>query len=381
MGEVGMKKITTYILILAMMFICIVPALADSLSDAQRQKSKIDSSLSGISKQKQQLQKQKEQLEEDKNQILKQKDKNNAEYKNILSDLDDAQKQLSDLEDSLAKAEDNYNSMEELFKSRLRAMYENASGSSYLDTLLESKSLVDFLGKIELISTISKSDKEMVKKLDSTKEELTGKKKLKEELEAVIQDKASKKKQTLSNLRESQDNLEDKIAKSKEIVKKLEAQEDEMLKRSKSLESQIKALQQKGTKYSGGIMLWPSNSSTMITSAFGNRYHPVTGVYKMHTGIDIGAAYGTSILAANKGTVIVAGWDNAYGNCIIIDHGGGITTLYGHSSKLCVSVGQTVSKGEVIGKVGSTGLSTGPHLHFEVRKNGAPVNPLSYVSP
>jgi murein DD-endopeptidase MepM/ murein hydrolase activator NlpD len=111
------------------------------------------------------------------------------------------------------------------------------------------------------------------------------------------------------------------------------------------------------------------------------RYHPILKKNRMHTGLDINAANGTSIVAANKGKVLVAGWKGGYGNAVIIDHGGGITTLYAHSSKVLVSVGDTVEAGDTIAKVGSTGLSTGPHLHFEVRKDGELTNPLDYVSP
>ncbi len=127
-------------------------------------------------------------------------------------------------------------------------------------------------------------------------------------------------------------------------------------------------------------MQWPSKASTRITSPFGMRNHPILKVPKMHTGIDIGASSGTDILAANAGTVITAGWNNSYGYMVMIDHGGGIVTLYAHASKLLVSTGNVVARGQTIAKVGSTGMSTGPHLHFEVRLNGVYKNPLDYVS-
>ena len=123
-------------------------------------------------------------------------------------------------------------------------------------------------------------------------------------------------------------------------------------------------------------MIWPANGG--VTSGYGYRVHPISGVTKLHTGIDIGAGMGTPIYAASGGTVVSAGVHGGYGNCIVIDHGGGIATLYGHMSGFAVS-GGSVSQGQVIGYVGSTGYSTGPHLHFEVRINGTPVNPMGYL--
>lgn len=127
-----------------------------------------------------------------------------------------------------------------------------------------------------------------------------------------------------------------------------------------------------------GVYIWPSNDSNDITSFFGTRVHPIYGDVRQHTGIDIGASYGTDVLAADGGTVINSGWSGGYGNCIIIDHGKGNKTLYAHMSKLLVSTGQTVAQGQTIGLVGSTGNSTGPHLHFETYVNGSRVDPLQY---
>ena len=126
-----------------------------------------------------------------------------------------------------------------------------------------------------------------------------------------------------------------------------------------------------------GQMIFPTGGR--ITSRFGTRTHPVLGYRRFHAGIDFGASSGTPVNAADSGRVIFSGWYGGYGNAVIIDHGGGITTLYGHNSRLLVSEGQTVQQGQAIAAVGSTGLSTGPHLHFEVRRNGNPVDPLGFL--
>lgn len=131
-------------------------------------------------------------------------------------------------------------------------------------------------------------------------------------------------------------------------------------------------------RYTGGRFLWPTTSN-LITSYFGYRVHPIYGTTRFHSGIDIGAPYGAPIYAAENGQVIFASWYGGYGYCIIIDHGDGVSTLYAHCSSIIVKAGQYVSKGQVIGYVGSTGNSTGPHLHFEVRINGNPVNPFNYL--
>ena len=156
----------------------------------------------------------------------------------------------------------------------------------------------------------------------------------------------------------------------------LERKENELIQKSRQLESQIKNLQ-RTADYTGGVMRWPVPSSTYISSPFGNRLHPILKVYKMHTGIDISASSGQSIIAANDGVVIMSGWQGGYGYTVVIDHGGGITTLYAHCSQLLVS-STSVKAGDTIAKIGSTGLSTGP-IYTLVRKRCS-VNPISYVS-
>lgn len=127
-------------------------------------------------------------------------------------------------------------------------------------------------------------------------------------------------------------------------------------------------------------MLWPVPGYTRITSTFKMRVHPITGVYKLHTGVDIAAPIGSNFIAVNDGIVVKAGWGGAYGNMVIIDHGGGISTLYAHGSEIVATLGQEIKKGEVALKIGSTGYSTGPHAHFEVRVNNIPQDPMPYIT-
>ena len=177
--------------------------------------------------------------------------------------------------------------------------------------------------------------------------------------------------------------LKDEAAsKLTEEEKTLSEQIDEYRNQILAVEAEIAQVTKANidTQYIGGEMAWPVPGYTRITSNYGMRTHPITGIYKLHTGVDLGAPMGANFIAANDGVVTKAGYNGAYGNMVIIDHGGGISTLYAHGSEILVTVGQTVKKGDNILKVGSTGYSTGAHAHFEVRVNGQPVNPLPYIT-
>ena len=169
---------------------------------------------------------------------------------------------------------------------------------------------------------------------------------------------------------------------NKRALKIHKAKIDEINKQYELVNQQILALAQQGldTVYIGGQLAWPVPGYTRITSKYAMRVHPITGQYKLHTGVDIGAPMGANFVAANDGTVVKAGMNAAYGNMVIIDHGGGISTLYAHGSEILVEVGQTVKRGDAVLKVGSTGYSTGPHAHFEVRINGVTTDPLPYIT-
>lgn len=171
-------------------------------------------------------------------------------------------------------------------------------------------------------------------------------------------------------------NVTDKHGKTKRVPTTRVVYEDRMVSSNQSERTLSEDFSESGGSGEGG---WTLPVHAPLSSRFGRRYHPVLHRYKLHTGDDLAASYGTHIKAAKSGTVLYAGWKTGFGNTIIIDVGNGLTTLYGHTSKMVVSPGEHVSAGQYIGNVGSTGWSTGPHLHFEIRKNGSPINPMPYL--
>ena len=196
---------------------------------------------------------------------------------------------------------------------------------------------------------------------------------------AVIAETQTRTARTLQNTKKLRESFIEKLS---EDEKQLQNKIDEINTQYEMINRQILLAAMEGldTQYIGGELAWPVPGYTRITSNYGMRVHPITHQYKLHTGVDIGAPEGANFIAANDGIVVRSEMNIAYGNMVIIDHGGGISTLYAHGSEILVQVGQTVKRGEPILKVGSTGYSTGPHAHFEVRINGITVNPLPYIT-
>lgn len=355
------------------------PVLADNLQEAKKEKSTVDSRINKLNQDKKEAIQKKQQLEKEQKTLTQKQTEENKIYNELVREIDEIMATIDDLNKVIDEAEANYERQKELLKTRLRIMYES-SNSTIFDLLAQSESILDFLDNIQYMTLVSQNDQRIAEEIQQAKLDVEFKKLSHEEQKLELQLQADEKRQKLTAIKNSRAQVDEELQKTATQLKKLEKEEDALIAESKRLEKEISSLSSK-KKYTGGTMVWPAPNNYTVTSPFGMRKHPILRKVKMHTGIDIGAKSGDAIVAANGGTVIIAGWQNGYGNTVVIDHGGGITTLYAHSSKLLVKVGKEVKAGDNIAKVGSTGLSTGPHLHFEVRKNGTPVNPLQgYLS-
>lgn len=280
------------------------------------------------------------------------------------------------LQDATERAEKKY----EYFKERFRIVCEEGP-VTYLELLFSAKNFCDFVDKIEIAKEITESDKKIFDEMEAIRAEVENSRNQILELKnAQVESKNSlveKQSQVSAKKREREQFIKN-LEKDAKAYQKIIDQEEQAMQALKNRIASSLSSSSGGAKYVGGEFMWPSNC-TIITSHFSpRRKNPVTGVYKRHTGVDIGAAYGTPIFAANGGRVTLAGWNSGYGNCVIIDHGGGKATLYAHMSSIGVSNGQAVTKGQTIGRVGSTGNSTGPHIHFEILINGTAVDPMQY---
>ena len=304
------------------------------------------------------------------------------EIASLGSEAEKLESSIAELEEQLEVAQEKYDSQKEAFETRMIVMYE-AGETTYLDVLLSSRSLTEFISTYYMMSEIASLDSEMLTELDNEKRVIqTAKESIERQREQfkIAKDNKEKTAITLENTKIIRNRYMNELT---EEELSLQQQIDAYYNEINNIEAEIVMLTTAniGSEYAGGAMAWPVPGYSRITSPFGMRTHPFTGVYKLHTGTDIGAPIGTNFIAANSGVVIKAGWNNAYGNMVIVDHGGGVSTLYAHGSEILVTVGQTVQKGDPVLKVGSTGYSTGPHAHFEVRINGEYVDPMNFVKP
>ncbi|MBQ8508387.1 MAG: peptidoglycan DD-metalloendopeptidase family protein [Clostridia bacterium] len=291
-------------------------------------------------------------------------------------------------EQEIASKEQEYEEKYEQFKTRMRVTYEEGQ-VSYLEMLFDADSLADFLSRVDRIGSMLDYDTKVMDTLESERIAL-------EEAKTGLETSRSETQVLLAQLKQDEDDLEAAAEEAASYLKKLQSNQavyqamyasnqKKMEEADAALEKYLKELEEKqkqqNAKYVGGEYMWPVPTTyTRVSSGYGWRDSPISGQQEFHNGIDIPAAYGTDIYAANAGTVITATYHWSYGNYVMVDHGGGKVTLYAHCSKLLVKVGDKVTKGQVIARVGSTGSSTGNHLHFSTYSGGAHYNPMQHFS-
>ena len=352
-----------------------------NLTDLQTQQQDLQNQLNESNEQLQEVQ---SQLSENLQQIEK-LDEKIRQSENEIEELDAQVKQLQEeianIQSQLDIAEKNYEKQKDIMEKRLVAIYE-AGNTKYLDVLLNSSNISDFLSNYYLITEIASVDKDLLNEVESEKKEIELAKQTLEKNQEALATALKNQTQTATVLQNTKALRENYISRLSDEEKAKQAQIDEITEQYEDVNNQILELAKQGldTAYIGGVLAWPVPGYTKITSNYGMRVHPITGQYKLHTGVDISAPIGANFVAANDGIVTKAEYNTAYGKMVVIDHGGGISTLYAHGSEILVTVGQTVKKNDAILKVGSTGYSTGPHAHFEVRMNGVVTNPIPYIT-
>ena len=309
-----------------------------------------------------------------------------AQYSDLENQITTLENQIKTGSEQIQEIQEEYDRKEKILKRRTVALYE-AGETTYLDFLLTSKSIVEFLSNYFMISEIIEYDNNLLEELAYKRTKLEEAKQKQEEQEKELRVAKNKINSTNILLNNTKILKENYMLKLTDEEKALQEQIAQYKEEQADLERKILAsINWTGTmsiKFTGGVMVWPiAMEGTYITSGYGNRLHPIQGVYKNHAGIDISGSNvnGAPVVAAADGVVTYAGWIGGYGNCIIINHGSGIVSLYGHGSETVATVGQVVKQGDIVMKVGSTGNSTGPHVHFEIRKNGEVVDPIPYLN-
>lgn len=386
-----LQFITLIITVIVIFITSAISSFAVSLEEIENQINKNESQKESIDNQLSSL---KEQIEAQKKQdsaitaemvaVLKEKQQEKDKLKQMLEDLDYIYEQIGEYYENIEETEKRYNEALKAFYSRAKIMYQYSQYNS-LRLFVESKDYFDYVNREKIFSKMMNNDRAALQELMIMKKDLENKKAVQEQFKLDAEKLISEKQAVIKAIENNESNIYEKLEISKNAIDTLEAQEQAMIEESKNIEKKIQELEKmyEEYSYSSSGLMWPSRDSTRIASYYGWReVHPVYGYGRMHYGIDIDAAYGTDILSSADGVVTLVLFDDVgYGWYIIVYHGDGISTLYAHCSKVLVKEGQNVKQGQVLGLVGTTGASTGPHIHYEVRVNGKPQNPLDYVKP
>ncbi len=317
-----------------------------------------------------------------------------ADLKQVQADRIRLDQDITKTEAELKAAQERLQSREKVFYKRVRDIYINGR-LSYLDVVVGSKDFSDFANRMEMLKRILQADMELINTIKTEREEIASKKaKLEADRAKVLElEKVAQEKQTIINQKKAERqavleramNDRDTAERAYNELMASSASITAMLQQRAAERAAAAAAASQGSG-GGATTTWVQGTGQLaapvnapITSDFGWRIHPIYGTSRLHAGTDFGVDEGTPVHAADGGVVVEAGWISGYGYTVIIDHGNGMSTLYAHNSDVAVSPGQTVSKGQVVSYSGNTGGSTGPHLHFEVRINGEPTDPMGYL--
>jgi murein DD-endopeptidase MepM/ murein hydrolase activator NlpD len=377
-GGLGVRKSRLMSLIIAVSIV-LLHSTAAYANLAEEQKK-----LEQVQQEQQRRESQLKEVQQQKNNLIKELERlnnqlNEAENQlgQVERDIEATRKELERVTKELEEAQKELEKRDDLYKQRLRAMYKN-SGYGYLEVLLNAENFSDFVSRFYLVRKVAAYDISILEELKEYRDLVQAKEdevKEKEVRMLSLRNDLRNKRDEIKTVTASRNNA---LAKVRNEEKELDKMLAELERTSKQITQTILSLAQKG-EFIGGKFVWPAPGYNYITSDYGWRVHPIYKTRKYHAGIDIRVPWGKKIVAAGAGKVIYANTYGGYGKTVIIDHGGGITTLYAHNSSLNVKVGTVVTAGTTIALAGSTGVSTGPHLHFEVRKNGEVVNPRPWL--
>lgn len=372
------KKRIFYLVLSILLVFNSLYVYADSINDLKNKQKDVNQQIQNKKGEIKKIQNQAKDVSSEIQELDKEVDKANTELVTIDKKIEVLQKDIVQSGIELKNAEKRIDEKQDVFNKRLKVMYRNGN-AGYLEVLLSSSSIKDFLARKDMVQAIAKQDTELITYMEEQREIINTKKIQLETQKKEVEISKNKLESRRRDLAKATRAKQDLMGRLKENHDSLEKEYDSLNDFAKSIESEIFKLQVNSGPYSGGKMSWPVPGHSRISSPFGYRIHPILNKKKLHTGIDIPAPTGTNIVAGSDGEVVHAGNLGGYGKVVMIDHGGGILTLYAHNSRIVTSVGTKVKRGDVVSKAGSTGMSTGPHLHFEVRKNGKYQDPMPWL--
>lgn len=356
-------------------------AFADTADEKRAELNDVQAQMQEMQQRKEAARQRAEEASADLQEVQGSLNELNAQYNSLQKKSDALQGTINENKAALEKKKQEVDRRMKIYRKRLREIYINGQ-INYLDVLLGAKDFGDFSSRMYLLQKIISSDLAMLEQLRKDEAEISARQaELDEQLKEIktTQAELAAKKARVDKLRERRAQM---LYKAQEEEQESQSEYERLLAISENIAAMLRNMESGGSSApagSGGTgrFMWPCRGE--ITSYYGWRTHPIFGTTKYHSGMDIAVDYYTPIQAADSGTVIYSGWMGGYGNCVMIDHGGGLVTLYAHNDSLTMAEGQYVTKGTVIAYAGSTGYSTGPHCHFEVRLHGEVTEPLDYL--